>query len=181
VVYLALLRGINVGGNNKIAMPKLQKLFEDVGFTNVVTYINTGNIIFQTDDHDQQSIIDKLELAIKSIFGLNVRVIIRDYENIRKLIKQLPEDWQNDKQVKSDVMFLWSEYDNESVLSELTVKDFDDVIYVPGAILWRVDRINQSLSGISKLVGTKLYKQMTIRNVNTVRKIFGIMQEVSEV
>jgi uncharacterized protein (DUF1697 family) len=180
VVYLALLRGINVGGNNKIAMQDLQKLFEDLGFNNVVTYINTGNIIFSSDKDDQSVIVQDLESAIISKFGLSIRVIIRDYANIMELVDMLPDDWQNDKQVKSDVMFLWPEADSKSVLSELTIKDFDRVIYVPGAVLWSVDRADQGRSGMGKQVGSKLYKQMTIRNVNTVRKLFEIMRQVYE-
>jgi uncharacterized protein (DUF1697 family) len=82
--------------------------------------------------------------------------------------------------LKSDVMFLWPESDSKSVLSELTIKDFDRVIYAPGAVLWSVDRADQGRSGMGKLVGTMLYKQMTIRNVNTVRKLSEIMQQVFE-
>ncbi len=180
MVYLALLRGINVGGNNKIAMQDLQKLFEDLGFNNVVTYINTGNIIFSSNKYDQSAIVQDLELAIISKFNLNIKVITRSYANITELVDMLPDDWQNDKQVKSDVMFLWPESDSKSVLSELTIKDFDRVIYAPGAVLWSVDRADQGRSGMGKLVGTKLYKQMTIRNVNTARKLFEIMKQASE-
>lgn len=178
MIYVALLRGINVGGNNKIAMPNLSEVIEDLGFTEVATYINTGNIIFSSNSRDQQAISQQIESAIETEFGFEVNAIVRNHDNLKNLIEQIPESWQNDKQTKSDVMFLWPKTDNESVLSELTIKDFDNVIYQPGAILWSVSRNNQSRSGMKKLFGTNVYKQMTIRNVNTVRKIWEIMVRI---
>ena len=178
MIYVALLRGINVGGNNKIAMPNLSEVIEDLGFTEVATYINTGNIIFSSNSRDQQAISQQIESAIETGFGFEVNAIVRNHDNLKNLIEQIPESWQNDKQTKSDVMFLWPKTDNESVLSELTIKDFDNVIYQPGAILWSVSRNNQSRSGMKKLFGTNVYKQMTIRNVNTVRKIWEIMVRI---
>ncbi|MEX2104256.1 MAG: DUF1697 domain-containing protein, partial [Bacilli bacterium] len=79
--------------------------------------------------------------------------------------------------MKSDVMFLWDDVDNESVLDLLVIKpEIDTVKYVAGAILWSVDRNNVSKSGMMKLVGSKIYQQMTVRNVNTTRKIYELMQ-----
>ncbi len=84
---------------------------------------------------------------------------------------------KNDKDMKSDVMFLWDEIDDESVLENLVIKpNIDTVKYVPGAILWSVDKKNVTKSGMSKIVGSKIYKQVTVRNVNTTRKIYELMQ-----
>jgi len=78
--------------------------------------------------------------------------------------------------MKSDVMFLWDEIDDESVLENLVIKPtIDTVIYVPGAILWSVDKQNVTKSGMSKIIGSKIYKQVTVRNVNTARKIYELM------
>jgi uncharacterized protein (DUF1697 family) len=70
------------------------------------------------------------------------------------------------------VMFLWEDVDSPSVLNQLTIKDgIDDVKYLPGAIVWRVDRHMLTKSGMMRLTRDNLYEQMTIRNVNTVRKL----------
>lgn len=177
MVYVALLRGINVGGKNKVDMRLLKQTFENAGLINVETYINTGNIIFSFNDLSKTELSHILEEAIHSDFGLQIKVLIRNIDDVRSIINAIPNTWKNDKEMKSDVMFLWDEIDDESVLENLVIKPkIDTVRYVPGAILWSVDKKNVTKSGMSKIVGTDLYKQMTIRNVNTARKIYKLMQ-----
>ena len=74
-------------------------------------------------------------------------------------------------------MFLWDEVARPSLLKGVTFKpELDDVRYIAGAIVWRVDRKNITRSGMTRLMGTPLYKQMTIRNVNTTRKLLELME-----
>lgn len=74
-------------------------------------------------------------------------------------------------------MFLWEAIDNESILKDLTIKpNIDTTIYIPGAVLWSIDKNDASRSGMAKIVGSKIYKQITVRNVNTVRKIYNLME-----
>lgn len=177
MVYIALLRGINVGGKNKIDMKLLKQTFEQAGMSDVVTYINTGNIIFSYKGQSKTELARILEEAIHHDFGLQIKVVVRSVDDVREIINAIPDTWKNDKDMKSDVMFLWDEIDNESVLENLVIKpNIDTVKYVPGAILWSVDKKNVTKSGMSKIIGSKLYKQVTIRNVNTARKIYELMQ-----
>jgi len=177
MVYVALLRGINVGGNNKIDMKQLKQTFERVGMKDVVTYINTGNIIFSNEGLTKTELSRILEGAIQDDFGLQIKVVVRSIDDIQGIIAAIPDTWKNDQDMKSDVMFLWDEVDDESVLENLVIKPtIDTVKYVPGAILWSVDKSTLTKSGMSKLIGTKLYKQVTVRNVNTARKIYELMQ-----
>ncbi|CAM3916592.1 DUF1697 domain-containing protein [Aeromicrobium ponti] len=177
MIYIALLRGINVGGKNKIDMKLLKQTLEKVGMNDVVTYINTGNIIFSYKGISKTELSSVLEEAIHNDFELQIKVVVRSVDDIRGIIKAIPATWKNDKSMTSDVMFLWDEIDDESVLENLVIKpNIDSVKYVPGAILWSVDKKNITKSGKSKLVGSKIYKQVTIRNVNTARKIYELMQ-----
>jgi uncharacterized protein (DUF1697 family) len=177
MVYLALLRGINVGGNNKIDMKLLKQTFEQVGMQDVVTYINTGNIIFSYIGTSKNELSRLLEEAVHSGFGLQIKVVIRSAEDVREIVKAIPDTWKNDKDMTSDVMFLWDEIDDKSVLENVVIKpEIDTVKYVPGAILWSVDKKNVTKSGKAKIVGSKIYKQVTVRNVNTTRKIYELMQ-----
>ena len=176
MIFIALLRGINVGGKNKMDMKQLKQTFEEVDMRDVVTYINTGNIIFTREGLSKTEIAHILEEAIEKDFGLQIKVVIRSMDEMTKIIKAIPDSWKNDKEMKSDVMFLWDDIDDESVLEHLVIKpDIDTVKYVPGAILWTVDKKNVTRSGMSKIVGSKVYKQMTVRNVNTTRKIYELM------
>lgn len=190
VTLVALLRGINVGGKNKINMQDLKRAFAQAGLENVSTYINSGNILFQHQGDDEpagpatadpryRGLATRLESVIRSEFGLEVPVVLRDVEQYRLVVDALPETWSNDANTKSDVMFLWSDIDTPDVLEKLPVKpDIDTVHYVPGAVLWSVPKAVLTRSGLMKLAGTSLYKRMTVRNVNTTRKIWELMQDM---
>ncbi|OMF37693.1 hypothetical protein BK133_03900 [Paenibacillus sp. FSL H8-0548] len=177
MVFVALLRGINVGGNNKIDMKLLKGTFAGLGLTNVVTYINTGNIIFTDSVHSATELSAMLEEAIHNDFGLTIKVMIRTLEEIKTIMDNIPDHWMNDKSMKSDVLYLWDDVNEESVLEKLIIKpEVDNVIYVKGAILWSYDKEHAGKSGMNKIIGTKLYQRVTVRNVNTARKIYELMQ-----
>lgn len=181
MIYIALLRGINVGGNNKVDMKLLKQTFEKAGMKHVATYINSGNIIFSSEGMSHQELADKLEQGISADFGLNIRVLIRNLPEIREVMKVLPEHWTNDAQMKGDVLFLWDEINDRSVLDQIPINpEIDTVLFASGAILYSVSKANASRSGLIKLVGTKLYKHMTVRNVNTTRKIHQLMETAAE-
>lgn len=173
---MALLRGVNVGGKNKVNMKELKATFEDAGMTSVRTYINSGNAIFTTAGRRQLRLADTLEDAIARRFGFRIDLLVRDLKNMRAVVKAIPPGWKNDDTTKCDVMFLWDAVARPSILKQLQVKpDIDDVRYAAGAIIWRADRNGLTRSGMMKLVGTDLYKQMTIRNVNTTRRLLELM------
>lgn len=178
MVYVALLRGINVGGNNKIEMAKLKLVFEALGFLNVKTFIASGNVIFSAGSEDSAALCKKIESAITKKFDIDVRVLLRDIKSIGKIVRALPDAWVNNANMKCDVMFLWESIDQKNILKELPINPkIEDVKYVPGAVLWRIDRTNATKSRMFKIIGTKLYKEMTVRNCNTVRKVYALMQE----
>lgn len=180
MVYTALLRGINVGGNNKVEMKTLKKSFEQAGMNNVVTYINSGNIVFTCVGHSKKEIAHILQEAILDTFGLQIKVLVLSLEDMKKVMSVLPESWINDDKVRSDVLFLWEDINDESLLDKLTFKpEIETVKYAPGAILWSIDKINVTKGSMTKLIGTKLYQQMTIRNVNTTRKIYELMLKIA--
>ncbi|ANU21504.1 hypothetical protein BBI15_15615 [Planococcus plakortidis] len=178
MIYAALLRGINVGGNNKINMKELKEVFEQAGLSSVKTYINSGNIVFK-DARNKEQVTLVLEEAIFEHFGLHIKVLVYSFDEYSRIAQAVPPEWANDERLKSDVLFLWEQADGEGVLEQLTLKPgIGRVQYVPGAILWSVDRGDVTKSGMAKIVGTKLYKLVTVRNVNTVRKIYKLMKEL---
>ena len=178
MIYVALLRGINVGGKNKVDMKQLKAVFEDAGMRSVTTYINSGNVVFSSRMRNHANIAARLEEAIEAHFGLAIRVLVRDLEQVRAIVDTIDPAWVDDKMMKCDVMFLWDEVDSRDVLDELPTKpELEEVRYVAGALVWKVDRDAITRSGMLKMVGTPLYKQMTVRNCNTARKLLTLMED----
>lgn len=175
MVYVTLLRGINVGGNTRIEMPKLKELFESSGCKNVSTYINSGNVIFE-DSRPREELEEIIETGIEKNFGLKVPVVIRSADNIKKLCTEIPADWTNDKEQKTDVLFLWGEIDDEDILSKVKINpDIENVLYIDGALVWNIGRENVTRGGGIMLIKSEYYKHMTARNINTVRKLNSLI------
>ena len=177
MIYVALLRGINVGGKNKVEMGKLKATFERAGMSDVTTYINSGNVVFRDNRRKSPKIVSVLEEAIAADLGFEIKVLVRDLPAIRKVMKALPKEWTNDKNMRCDVIFLWEQFDRKNVLNELKIKpEIEDVKYVPGALIWRIDRSDVRKSRLFTIIGSDLYKGMTIRNCNTARKLAELME-----
>ena len=171
--YVALLRGINVGGNKKVDMKTLKGVFEKLGYTNVRTYINSGNVLFEAEAALSEKDIASIEKAIEKKFGFHVPTIVRSASDITALLKKIPRDWTNDAEQRTDILFLWDSHDSKKTLTEIKVtKGVDTLVYMKGAIVWHLDREHYTKSSMHKFIGTAVYKAMTARNINTVRK-FG--------
>ncbi len=159
-------------------MTRLKRCFEEAGMQNVSTYINSGNVVFNST-LTHSSLVMQLERAIEQTFGFGVKVLIRSLPQIQAVMDTMPSTWANDTSQKSDVMFLWEQFDSPDTLKALRIKPTDTVLYVAGALLWNVAREHQSKSAMLEMMGTPLYKQMTIRNCNTVRKLHAMMLSCS--
>ena len=176
--YIALLRGINVGGNHKVDMKKLKTLFASLGFDNVSTYINSGNVMFEGSGPPQE-ISQKLELRFRKEFNFDIPTLVKTEKELVDVVKAIPKSWKNDAAERTDVAFLFPEFDSIKIIDNLPVKrEFVDIRYVKGAVYWHVKRENIYKSQLSKLISHNLYKHMTIRNIRTARALVIIAQKL---
>ena len=174
--YVALLRGINVGGNKKVEMKKLKATFERLGYTDVVTYINSGNVVFDTRNTETKKLRNSIEQLMVKDFGFEVPTLVVSADALQPIVKAIPSDWTNDDEWKTDVCFLWEEIDDSTIIEKLGYDEtIETMVYIPGVVIWHVSRANQHKSKLVKIVGTKLYTQMTVRNINTVRKLSALL------
>jgi uncharacterized protein (DUF1697 family) len=88
--YISLLRGINVSGNKTIRMADLQSLYQSLNFSNIVTYLQSGNVIFNSPEQDNENLAELIQNKIEKIFGFSVNVFIRDHEDFRRIIDRNP-------------------------------------------------------------------------------------------
>ncbi|AHC16362.1 DUF1697 domain-containing protein [Salinispira pacifica] len=178
--WVALLRGINVGGRNKVPMKELRHSLEKEGFSRVKSYIASGNIILNSSSHTGRELTGTIETILQRDFSVDTRVLILRGSKFQQIAEAIPGDWENDKEQKSDVLFLFPEDDSRDILSRVPPREgIDTAHYVPGALLWNVLRRNQGKTGLQKITSTDIYKSLTIRNVNTVRKISSMLNQDS--
>ena len=180
-VFVALLRGVNVGGNNLISMSSLKETFEALGFQQVKTYINSGNIIFRTKKVDPRELERIIEQMLSKEYQLNSKVVVRSLSEMDDLVKSLPKSWDGGSDWRFNVIFLRHSIDSEKVLDDLPVKsDIEQVVYRKGALLWSARLAGITRSNMVKLSSRKIYQDMTIRNLNTTRKLTELMKKVAE-
>lgn len=180
-VFVALLRGVNVGGNNIISMKSLKTSFEQMGFSDVSTYINSGNILFKAKERDARKLETQIEAMLSSKHKLGCKVVVRSFLEMANLIENLPKNWSGDTQWKYNVIFLRHSIDSEKVLESLGPKrEIEKVVYYPGTLLWSA-RINDlKRTSMDRLSSQKLFQDMTVRNTNTTRKLYELMNTMSE-
>ena len=180
-VFVALLRGVNVGGKNMISMSSLKKSFEEMGFTGVATYINSGNIIFKSKEADARKLETKIEQMLLRDYELDSKVVVRSLSEMEKLVQSLPRNWEGDSEWRYNVIFLRHSIDSEEILTEIEIKkDIEKLLYRPGALLWSVQVSEVTRTSWAKLPSRKIYKDMTVRNPNTTRKLYELMMKISE-
>lgn len=173
--YVALLRGVNVGGNHRVPKAEFQAVLEGLGFYDVTIYLNSGNAVFTSSNAVESNAV---HLTLEEYFGFSTPTLILSGKKVQEIAGAIPLEWTNDKPQpdksgqKSDVLYLLDEINTPDILDNIGYKsDIEKMIYVDGAVLANISRVNQLRGGLQKLVGTSLYSQMTIRNVNTARKL----------
>ena len=170
--YVALLRGINVGGKNKVKMETLREILSVAGFQNVKTYINSGNVIFETAKTDDKKLAKKIEKAIEKEFALKIKVMVRRIEEIESIIKNNPfaGQFENDKDLH--VFFLDEELSVEKRELLLSNNNENEMFAVQNCEIFYLLRISFLDSLIGKdYIGKKLKVSATARNWRTVNKI----------
>jgi uncharacterized protein (DUF1697 family) len=172
MTYVAFLRGVNVGGKGIVSMAAIKEALIGHGMSEVRTYINSGNVIFSTRASDVQRLTVRIEKAIEQHTGMAIKVLLMDHKTLKTMVDAIPRHWVDDKTMRTYVLLLWKELDDRTILDSLPIKQgVDELRYTPGAVVWRVDRENVGRSHMNRIVGTPLYKKITMRSANTMRKL----------
>jgi uncharacterized protein (DUF1697 family) len=172
MTYVAFLRGVNVGGRGIVSMAAIKEALVALGLSDVRTYINSGNVIFSTRASDAQQLTARIEKALEQRTGMAIKVLVMDHRTLKKMVDAIPSNWVDDKTMRTYVLLLWKELDDRRILDRLPIKPgVDELRYTRGAVVWRVDREHVGRSHMNRIVGTPLYKKITIRSANTMRKL----------
>lgn len=169
-ILVALLKGINVGGNNILPMADLKALCEETGFKNVRTYIQSGNVIFESKVGEKK-VVAKLQKALKSKLPNPVSVMVRSVEELETIIDKNPFPSANPSQV--GVLFLEQIVD-KSIVHEFSKKETEELVAGKREIYIHFPKG----MGQSKLKFPNSAKDGTVRNINTVGKLSALAKKI---
>ena len=174
--YVALLRGINVGGNNIISMAALKEMFGGAGLDAVATYIQSGNVLFETRKA-RGRLESHIEDVLESTLGVPITVVVRSHDQLAAVVADAPKGFGREpKRYRYDVTFLKGPVKASEAIELVPWKEGVDRVHAGDGVLYTsrlVERLTQSR--ISRLVGLPVYKSMTIRNWNTTTKLLALL------
>jgi uncharacterized protein (DUF1697 family) len=170
--YVALLRGINVGGKSVVRMADLKECVEELGYDNVSTFIASGNVLFETPERDAAKLESAIERALERRFKLPITVVVRSRAEVGRIVRAIPAGWIGNDSLRVNVAFLRRTRDGRALARELAPREgVDELVATRAALIWATRRDALTRSGLQKLPGSAAYRDMTIRNVNTTLKL----------
>jgi len=180
--YLALLRGINVGGNNIIKMTNLKACFENMGFTDIGTYIQSGNVLFKSAEKDKRKLTNKIEKALSKNFSYKSRLVVVTHQELRKIVDGAPKGFGKDlDKYRCDVLFLKAPLTAREAMKNVSTKEGVDKAYTGKSVLYFSRLISKATqSHLSKIIALPMYQNMTIRNWNTTTKLLALMEKKND-
>ena len=176
--YVALLRGINVGGKNLISMADLRAEMERAGYEAVETYIQSGNVLLETA-RPRAELEKSIETLLAERLGVPVLVVVRSHRQLANVVASAPEGFGSDREMYlSDVVFLKAPLTATQAMRVVSLREGVDRAW-PGTGVLYFDRLAErsSQSRFSRLVGTPQYQRMTIRNWSTTTKLLAMLDE----
>ena len=177
--YVLLLRGINVGGKNKVSMSELKELLLSIGFENVSSYINSGNLFFSSLENHEECIV-KINSLLETNYDFLIPFALITKEEYLEEKADLP-DWWKEEMARKDVLFFSFNFDKASILDFIDKSTFrNEVVHVgKHAVFWGKYDESEYLKTTyhKKLIKQDFYKKITIRNANTFEKIAKILDE----
>lgn len=172
--YVTFLRGINVGGNSTVSMGELMKLLVSLGYSEVKTVLNSGNIIFESNEADDSKILRKLEENLETTFAFPIAVMLRRDSEIQSLIAVNPfKDIAVTPNIRCHITFLSEKQAGKAASSSVLVEDgFRVVRAFNREVCWLVDIASGKGTSDCMVILERQYgKRITTRTWNTVTKI----------
>lgn len=176
--YIALLRGANVGGNNKIPMLALKTAFQHAGFAAVSTYINSGNVLFSCAEREITDLQRQCRRAIHDAFGLDIAVAVLSADALADALSHAPAWWDGDPDAKHNAIVVIAPAEASSVIEAVgeAKPEYERVAHRGPVIFWSAPIRTFSRTRWANVVSSSAYGSVTIRNANTMKKLLQLSQ-----
>lgn len=176
--YIAFLRGINISGKNKVPMAKLKQGFESLNYTEVKTYLNSGNVIFSSNEADTIKFASRIEEMIKNQFNLDIPVFAISKEDLEDILHHAPDWWGDEsKEIYDNLIFIMPPAAFKDVYNEIgePKEGLEKIEEYKETIFWSFSRKDyQKTNWWPKTASADIRSKLTIRTANTVRKVVGM-------
>lgn len=173
--YIALLRKINISGKNKIAMIDLIDAFLEIGYKDVKTHLNSGNVIFSCEEIDETSIGTTIHDMISEKFKLNISVFVIRQEKLSELLTLAPSWWGNeDREIYDNLIFVMPESKATLIAEKIgePTEELEQILICQNSIFWSFDRAKYAKANWWKMTAAPgIGEYLTIRTANTLKKI----------
>ena len=178
--FLALLRGLNVGGQNVISKADLIRCFEDLGYAGVRTYIQSGNVLFRSPETRVAELTRAIETRLSERLGQPVRAVVFPRARYRAAVRAAPAGWGRDDDRKHNALFTLRGVTPRRVVAQLPPPkpDIESLATGPGVIFWSISKEQETRTTWMKLAATPVYQQVTIRNHRTVFRLLELLEEL---
>jgi uncharacterized protein (DUF1697 family) len=179
--YVALLRGINVGGKNLIRMPALKACFEENGFDEVSTYIQSGNVLFASPERPPKALTDRIEAILADAFDYVPTVVVRSRKQMQGVVGGAPKGFGTQPaKFRYDVIFLKEPLTARKALGEVPTNPAVDTGHAGTGVLY-FSRLTAraTQSRLNRIISSPIYPSVTIRNWNTTTKLLSLMEDRS--
>jgi Uncharacterized protein conserved in bacteria len=173
--YIALLRGINIGGKNKIAMADLKSAFMKHGYYNVLTHLNSGNIVFSIDKNEEAVLADKIKYMIQEQFNLDIPVFVTLQENLQAMLSHAPNWWGTEnKEIYDNLIFVMPNSTAEALSEKIgePTKELEQIYIYHDVVFWSFNKTKYAKANWwKKTAAVGIGESITIRTANTLKKI----------
>ncbi len=177
--HVALLRGINVGGKNPVPMAALRDVFAEIGATDVATYIQSGNVLFDGGRRSTGAWTTCLEAALSERFGYRATVTVRSAEDLQAIVAGAPRGFGDEPDTfRYDVIFVMKPLTIATAMQHVETRDGVDVAVAGTSVLYYSRVIARATqSRMSRIVGSPIYPQLTIRNWRTTTTLLQMLDD----
>ena len=174
--YLALLRGINVGGKNLVKMADLRATFESMGFADVATYIASGNVLFRAPRRRREELAARIESELTRRFGIELKVVLLTEAHLKAVVDDAPRGFGGDSHLW-DVVFVRKPLTVKKAFGVIEIREGVDRAW-PGRGVLYFSRLAAKATGsrLNKVASRPEYKNMTIRSWSTTTKLLTLME-----